>query len=148
MNKLLELLFGMPWWLVLALGVYGFCFATYRDLYAHEPSRKRWIGYLTQNTWSNRYRKLLGNMLDWVDARLTPEISDQDWKPDEARAAWSHGLLNLSLLLAVAYPILSVIVYWAVTNRDGGIGSHVLIEGGVLAGRRQSACWRARSQRR
>ncbi|MCH8953025.1 MAG: hypothetical protein IID49_13005 [Proteobacteria bacterium] len=78
MDKLLDLLFDQTWWLVLALAVYGFCWATYRDLYANEPSRKRWIGYLAQNTWSNRYRKVLGNMLDWVDARLTPEISDPE----------------------------------------------------------------------
>ena len=139
MDKLLERLVGTPWWLVLAIAVYGFCWAIYRDLPAHEPSRKRWIGYLAQNTWSNRYRKLLGTMLDWVDARLTPEISNQDWNPGEARAAWSHGLLNLSLLLAVAYPVLSVIVYWAVTNRDGGIGSLVLFEGGETAWLRAAA---------
>jgi len=142
LEKLLELLFGSPWWLVLTLGVYGVCWATYKDLPDKEPSRKRWIGYLTQNTWSNRYRKLLRNMLDWVDAWLTPEISDPyyyDWKPDEARAAWSHGLLNLSLQLAIVYPILSVIVYWAVTNRDGGFGSLVLIEGGETAWRRAGA---------
>ena len=138
---LLELLVGQTWWLVLAIAVYGIYWTIYGDLYKHEPSRKRWIDYLDQNTWSNRYRDLLERMLDRIDERLTPEFNDsaRTWKPDEARTAWSYGLLNLSLLLAIVYPILSVVVYWAVTNRDGAIGSLVLIEGGEPAWRRAAA---------
>lgn len=127
MDAVLELIFGSPWQLTAAVAVYGLCAATYRDLWKHEPARKRWIGYLIQNSWSRRYREILRHILDWIDARLTPEIAEEGWDPHERRSAWSYSLLNFSLFTAFCYPTIALMLAWALSGEDRRIGDWVLL---------------------
>lgn len=127
----LATILGATWWVAPTLLFYGICRRLFGDLWTAPPSRDRWIHYMRNNSWSEYYREQLGHMLTWIDERLTPELHDPDlnWKPHEIRAAWSKRLLNFSLLLAVAYPILSLVLYWAVTNADGRVHTLVVIAG-------------------
>ena len=87
-----------------------------------------WIALLRHDGLARRYRALMAAALDRLDARLSP---GWDAAPDapktEAARAWSHGLLNLCLLLAVAYPILSLLIQWALSGEAGRIGPLVVL---------------------
>lgn len=127
MEKVLELLFGSPWQLIVAIAVYGLLAATYKDLWKSEPARKRWIGYLIQDTWSRRYRDILEHALNWLDARLTPEIATGEWDPHDRRSAWSYELLNFSFFMATFYPLVALIGASAVTGEAQRFGDHVIL---------------------
>ncbi|MFK7944958.1 MAG: hypothetical protein AB8B85_18895 [Paracoccaceae bacterium] len=104
----------------MASTIYAFCLATWWDLWKSDLARERWIDYLYHN---HRYRSIMGGILDWIDARLTPEIAADGWQPTEARAAWSHNLLGLLLVMALAYPMLSLFGIWVYGGEAGRIGS-------------------------
>jgi len=46
--------------------------------------------------------------LDWLDTRL----SSHEAQKGPAQKAWSYGLLNITMALALAYPILAMMVQW------------------------------------
>lgn len=143
LQQVLEFFFGVQWWIYTAAGAYGVFWLLLKDCYKkNSTSWKRINGWLIQDTWGKRYRDLLSGILDRVDRFLTPEIAEEGWKPQVNRSAWSFGLLNLSLLLAIVYPILSMLVIWIANGEPGKIGSlellpktdDLLIRGPIAAG--------------
>ncbi len=111
-------------WGVILLAIGGFYWWYFSDAVSNAPFRKRAIGWLLQDTASRRYRALLLRGLDWLDARLSKYESDL---PKNHRAvAWSLGLLHFNFWLAIAYPMLSLILVWVITG-SGSIGEADLI---------------------
>ena len=47
-------------------------------------------------------------VLDWLDSRLSAHEAQQG----PAQKAWSYGLLNATMALAFAYPILAITIQW------------------------------------
>lgn len=96
----------------------------------HEPgnavARERWVRRLREGDWSRSYRAGLGRALDRVDLWLTPELARGE-RLGPARAAWSAGALNLTFLLALAYPVLAPILQWAWTGAAAEIGGLELL---------------------
>ncbi|MEM9139496.1 MAG: hypothetical protein AAGB15_06660, partial [Pseudomonadota bacterium] len=134
---MLKELFGAPWWLVVGLGVYGLCWGVFHDLHDKPVSRRKWIVLLRNHHWLRAYRRELGVILDWIDRRLSAEVDGKErpegwgWKPDQARTAWSAGLMQFSLLLALGYPILILFGQWALTGAEGRIGTLVVLPADV-----------------
>jgi hypothetical protein len=127
--------FGPQWrWSVpIALWLFLFFVSPWgRSLAGNDADRKRWIGFLTQDRGKRRYQRVMTRLLDAVDTRLSgPEIEAE--KSDRAKA-WSLGLLDLMMLLGVAYPILSFVAQWIAGSplRFGGVE---LVERGSSDGR-------------
>uniref|UniRef100_UPI0032607924 hypothetical protein n=1 Tax=uncultured Planktomarina sp. TaxID=1538529 RepID=UPI0032607924 len=46
--------------------------------------------------------------MDWLDTRL----SSLEAQKGPAQKTWSYGLLNITMVLALAYPILAMMVQW------------------------------------
>ena len=113
-GALLAAAFVVAWWF-------------FHDLHKQQ-GKGWWIALLRHDGLARRYRALMAAALDRLDARLSP---GWDAAPDapktEAARAWSHGLLNLCLLLAVAYPILSLLVQWALSGEAGRIGPLIVL---------------------
>jgi len=82
----------------------------YGKLWKNDTNRKRWIGDLYQNNWKARYRRIMGRILDRIDQTLSRHELETQANP--ARVAFSYGLINLSMLLAVAYPVLGFVGQW------------------------------------
>ena len=120
MQAVIESLVGTPWWLIAFLAIYGVSWSVYRDLAKKDNAAcERWLVYLRENHWPRQYRKTLGRVLDHIDALLTPNMPRKNFPPVEMQVAWSSGLLGLTLLLAVVYPSLAVLVQWAVAGAAG-----------------------------
>ncbi len=82
----------------------------YGKLWKNDKDRKRRIGDLLQNNWKARYRRIMGRILDRIDQTLSShELKAQ---ANSARIAFSYGLVNLAVLLAIAYPALGFIGQW------------------------------------
>lgn len=99
---------------------FGLCYAVswryFHDLHA-QPDKRRGIARLRHDGFARRYRDLLAAALDQLDRRLSPDADPTPGAPKtEVSRAWSRGLLDKCLLLAVAYPILSVLIWWAATG--------------------------------
>lgn len=127
MDTLLELLFGQPWQLTVAVAVYGIALALFKDVPKSEVAWKGLNGHLIQNTIGRRYKAILRSALDRIDQALTPQIGREGWRPEEVRSAWSYGLLNWCLALAVIYPVLSVMTLWVALGIDGRLGPAILM---------------------
>jgi hypothetical protein len=68
------------------------------------------IGCLREsNPWRN-YSRTIGDILDWADWSLSDVEQSRNLSP--RRIAFSHDLLQLSMLMAVAYPFMSMGVQW------------------------------------
>ncbi|MEM7525521.1 MAG: hypothetical protein AAF360_17545 [Pseudomonadota bacterium] len=95
---------------------------------ASRVTRERWIKRMRHDDWAALYRARVDRTLGWVDKRLTPELaSGAGFTATSPRAAWSHGALNLVLLLAVVYPVLSLTLQWAATGAAGQVGEQIVI---------------------
>ena len=104
------LVFAVVWWVL-------------KDLPGNAADRGWWVAKLRHDSFSRRYRETLAAALDWLDARLSPGFPDDPaLAKTEVSRAWSAPLLALCLLLAVAYPVLSLIVVWAATGESGRVG--------------------------
>lgn len=103
------------------------CWWFFSDLHKQQ-GRGWWIARLRHDGFGRRYRELMDGALDRLDGRLSPEADESPGAPKtDAARAWSHGLLDLCLLLAVAYPLLSLLAYWAATGEAGRIGPLVAL---------------------
>ncbi|SEA60152.1 hypothetical protein [Rubrimonas cliftonensis] len=128
MEDLLKLLAKLGVWGVFFGVCYGFARRYFHDLYK-QPDKGRWIARLRHDGFARRYREMLAAALDQLDRRLSPEADPTPGAPKaEVSRAWSHGLLDKCPLLAVAYPILSVLIWWAATGEPGRIGDLTVIE--------------------
>jgi hypothetical protein len=76
---------------------------------ADNPSdRAYWRDLLRHDRPAERYRSVMRRGLDWLDSRLSSHKAQQ--RP--AQKAWSCGLLNATMALALAYPILAITIQW------------------------------------
>lgn len=124
-----------PWGAIYAAAIALF-WLIYGKIWDEEKPRQQWIGGLYTDNRSRRYKLLLTYWLDAFDAILgrretaVRRITDPQAR-DEAfarnRAAWSWGLLDFTLLLAIAYPLVALVVQWAVTGTDGRIGTLIFL---------------------
>ena len=76
---------------------------------ANNPSdRAFWCDLLRRDRAAERYRSVMRRGLDWLDSRLSAHEAQQG----PAQKAWSFGLLNATMALALAYPILAITIQW------------------------------------
>jgi len=76
---------------------------------AVNPSdRAYWCDLLRHDRPAERYRSVMRKGLDWLDSRLSSREAQQG----PAQRAWSFGLLNITMALAFAYPILAITIQW------------------------------------
>ena len=76
---------------------------------ADNPSdRAYWRDLLRHDRPAERYRSVMRRGLDWLDSRLSAHEAQQG----PAQKAWSFGLLNATMALALAYPILAITIQW------------------------------------
>ena len=73
---------------------------------AHNPTdRAHKRKLLWDNSPAERYRSMMRRWLDWVDIRLSPMKRKRP-----GAKAWNFGLLNITMVLVPAYPILAITV--------------------------------------
>jgi hypothetical protein len=91
-----------------------------------DDGRGRWVAWLRHDTFARRYKALLTAALDRLDRYLAPDFppdpTDLARPKTEPARAWSVQLLDICLLLAVAYPVLSVLAHWIVTGDARRLG--------------------------
>lgn len=144
MNPLMEIIkaftSGWLWTVVLAITA-AFMWAL-NDALGKQLNRDQLDRLLDGRRYAVLYHGLLQTALARVDRWLTPRIGPSDEAREaEGRRAWSWPLLDLSLRLAVAYPLLTLVVAWSVLGTDGKLGSLVVLpaagwgfRAGALAG--------------
>lgn len=76
--------------------------------------------------------------LDWLDARLSGREIEAGW--GQNRRAWSFGLINIVMILAVAYPIASFVVQW-IAGGALALGHTVILPAGTGWQRMYVAVW-------
>ena len=103
-------------------------FSPYGKIYENDIDRKKWIGRLYQDQFKGRYRRIMTPIRDRIDTALSADETTRDLGPH--RVAWSHRLLNITILLAVAYPILTVIAQWP-TGAAITFGGDTALEAGA-----------------
>jgi hypothetical protein len=95
---------GLPFLCFMAL----MCMPAFRDTAQNPKDRDRWLKGLRDNSPAEFYRSVMRGGLDWLDTRL----SSLEAQKGPAQKTWSYGLLNITMVLALAYPILAMMVQW------------------------------------
>jgi hypothetical protein len=116
--------------LVIWIGFFSAFFGLLRPVFwgvNKDDGRSRYVAWLRHDGFARRYRHLLDAGLNRLDAWLSPEfpLAPTDHKANrktEPARAWSWRLLDLCLLLAVAYPVLAVLLDWTITGDVRRIG--------------------------
>ena len=80
----------------------------FRDTAQNPKDRDRWLKGLRDNSPAEFYRSVMRRGLDWLDTRLSPHEAQKG----PAQKAWSYGLLNITMALAIVYPILAMMAQW------------------------------------
>ena len=75
---------------------------------SYPSDRAYWCDLLRHDRPAERYRSVMRKGLDWLDSRLSSREAQQG----PAQRAWSFGLLNITMALAFAYPILAITIQW------------------------------------
>jgi hypothetical protein len=111
-------------------GVFGTLFGVSNwlrtDTPKSETDRLAVITALRQDRFGKRYKARLKRALEAIDARLSVAERANGAAPRAVATAWSFGLLNLSLTLALLYPIVSLLVNWGLFN-NGAVGGEEVI---------------------
>ena len=84
------------------------CIPALRNTADNPSDRAYWRDLLRHDRPAERYRSVMRRGLDWLDFRLSAHEAPQG----PAQRAWSFGLLNFTMGLALAYPILAITVQW------------------------------------
>ena len=95
---------GWPFLCFMAL----MCMPAFRDTAQNPKDRDRWLKGLHDNSPAEFYRSVMRLGLDWLDTRLSPHEAQKG----PAQKAWSYGLLNITMALAIVYPILAMMAQW------------------------------------
>ena len=95
---------GWPFLCFMAL----MCMPAFRDTAQNPKDRDRWLKGLRDNSPAEFYRSVMRRGLDWLDTRL----SSLEAQKGPAQKAWSSGLLDITMALALAYPISAMMVQW------------------------------------
>ena len=84
------------------------CIPALRNTADNPSDRAYWRGLLRHDRPAERYRSVMRKGLDWLDSRLSAHEAPQG----PAQRAWSFGLLNATMALALAYPIVAITIQW------------------------------------
>ena len=84
------------------------CIPALRNTADNPSDRAYWRDLLRHDGAAERYRSVMRKGLDWLDSRLSSREAQQG----PAQRAWSFGLLNITMALAFAYPILAITIQW------------------------------------
>ena len=84
------------------------CVPALRNTADNPSDRAYWRDLLRHDRPAERYRSVMRRGLDWLDSRLSSHEAQQG----PAQKAWSFGLLNATMALALAYPILAITIQW------------------------------------
>ena len=84
------------------------CIPALRKTADNPSDRPYWRDLLRHDRPAERYRSVMRRGLDWLDSRLSAHEAPQG----PAQKAWSFGLLNATMALALAYPILAITIQW------------------------------------
>ena len=84
------------------------CIPALRNTADNPSDRAYWRDLLRHDRPAERYRSVMRRGLDWLDSRLSAHEAQQG----PAQRAWSFGLLNATMALAFAYPILAITIQW------------------------------------
>ncbi|MDC1201670.1 hypothetical protein N8082_04215 [Planktomarina temperata] len=84
------------------------CIPSLRKTADNPSDRPYWRDLLRHDGAAERYRSVMRRGLDWLDSRLSAHEAPQG----PAQKAWSFGLLNATMALALAYPILAITIQW------------------------------------
>ncbi|MDO7699257.1 MAG: hypothetical protein MUQ35_00775, partial [Planktomarina temperata] len=84
------------------------CIPALRKTADNPSDRAYWRDLLRHDGAAERYRSVMRRGLDWLDSRLSAHEAPQG----PAQKAWSFGLLNATMALALAYPILAITIQW------------------------------------
>ena len=84
------------------------CIPALRNTADNPSDRAYWRDLLRHDRPVERYRSVMRRGLDWLDSRLSAHEAPQG----PAQKAWSFGLLNATMALALAYPILAITIQW------------------------------------
>ena len=84
------------------------CVPALRNTAVNPSDRAYWCDLLRHDRPAERYRSVMRRVLDWLDSRLSAHEAQQG----PAQKAWSYGLLNATMALAFAYPILAITIQW------------------------------------
>ncbi|MDC1435331.1 hypothetical protein N8197_00560 [bacterium] len=84
------------------------CIPALRKTADNPSDRPYWRDLLRHDGAAERYRSVMRRGLDWLDSRLSAHEAPQG----PAQKAWSFGLLNATMALALAYPILAITIQW------------------------------------
>ncbi|WP_347860257.1 hypothetical protein, partial [Planktomarina temperata] len=84
------------------------CIPALRNTADNPSDRAYWRDLLRHDRPAERYRSVMRRGLDWLDSRLSAHEAPQG----PAQKAWSFGLLNATMALALAYPILAITIQW------------------------------------
>ncbi|WP_347837289.1 hypothetical protein [uncultured Planktomarina sp.] len=84
------------------------CIPALRKTADNPSDRPYWRDLLRHDGAAERYRSVMRRGLDWLDSRLSAHEAPQG----PAQKAWSFGLFNATMALALAYPILAITIQW------------------------------------
>ena len=84
------------------------CIPALRNTADNPSDRAYWRDLLRHDRPAERYRSVMRRGLDWLDSRLSAHEAPQG----PAQRAWSFGLLNATMALALAYPIVAITIQW------------------------------------
>ena len=116
----------------------GLVASPFGQLWKNDADRKRAVGNLIQSGWRKTYTRLMTRWLDALDAWLSQDETERGLGP--ARRAFSHGLIQATMLLAAAYPILSLAAQW-IAGSPMSLGDAPLAEAGSAGQRAFVAVW-------
>jgi len=111
LGEFFKWLFTQVWWVswpILTLA--ALYFHVFKNLWDHDAEREAAIERLTATSLHQAYRTGMGRLLDGFDAWLSGPENARGMGP--GRVAFSSGLIKGTLLLAAAYPILSIVAQW------------------------------------
>lgn len=87
------------------------------------------INWLSDEPFNQAYRTLTSPILDWFGARLEFVEPQGDGKRATLWATLTAQLYDRALLIAFAYPLVLIVVLWAVTGQAGVLGGVTLLKG-------------------
>ncbi|MGB0505906.1 MAG: hypothetical protein ACPGGK_06885, partial [Pikeienuella sp.] len=129
MDILLEFIQNLGWWGALLVGLFGYWMWVLSGLHEEgNAARDRWVGILRADP-RQRYQRVVMRGMDWIDRKLTPEAfgDDRVREPGDWRSAFSFSLLNITLVLALLYPVLSLMVQWVIKGTDASVGGEIIV---------------------
>lgn len=117
--------FGLLLGNILSIGIPGLIFGAFWLYFSgfvkSEPSRIRLLNRLLDSYYETRYRRHVEKILNGMDRIFSKLEAERGIKPNHLKHSFSFQLLNITLILALAYPILALLANWGISGK-GSIG--------------------------